>query len=66
LVIISCCVIHNVAKYLKNNLRNDDEVEHLLEENDEDNEEIEENHREDLRQRGQQRRGEIQNNYYTG
>jgi hypothetical protein len=64
LVIISCCVLHNVAKYLKDNLPNDDEVEDLLEENDENNEEIEENQREDLRQRGQQRRREIQNIIY--
>jgi hypothetical protein len=65
LVIISCCILHNVAKYLKHNLPNDDEVQDLLEENDEDNdednEEMKENQREDLHQRGQDRRREIQN-----
>jgi hypothetical protein len=60
-VIISCFVLQNVAKYLKDNLpTNDHEVEDLFQLNDDlDDEDVEENQRKDLRRRGQQRRREI-------
>jgi hypothetical protein len=59
-VIISCFVLHNAAKYLKNKLpTNDDEVEDLFQENDNIDEDVEENQRAGLRRRGQQRRREI-------
>jgi hypothetical protein len=60
-VIITCFVLHNVAKYLKDNLpTNDQEVEDLFQLNDDlDDEDVEENQRKDLRRRGQQRRREI-------
>jgi hypothetical protein len=47
-VIISCFVLHNAAKYLKNKLpTNDDEVEDLFQENDNIDEDVEENQRAD-------------------
>jgi hypothetical protein len=46
-VIVSCFVLHHVAKYLKNNLpTNDDEVEDLFQENEDLEEDVEENQRE--------------------
>jgi hypothetical protein len=45
-VIISCFVLHNVAKYVKDNLpTNDDEVDDLFELKDDFDENIEENQR---------------------
>lgn len=66
-VIISCFVLHNVAKYLKDILPIIDEereIVPLFEGNEEVDEEVEQNLGEDLRRLGQQRRREIENIIY--
>ncbi|KAJ8913775.1 hypothetical protein NQ315_002681 [Exocentrus adspersus] len=60
-VIVSCAVLHNISKYLHDNMHDDDEQENIADEQELVDEENDLDLDENLRRRGLQRREEIKN-----